>query len=256
MNIKKDHCIRRDQQCGGRYLRQRGSGCPGHQRHWGISGFTLLEVILATAMVAVIAAALYTALATAFQARRQASRQVDAMRQASIITNIIRQDFESILPPDGTLSSAFVGDRGGDANAASDWVEFYALQRDDAAASDDPLAEGARRITLQLRTDVQPAQLVRLVEPNLLSPVEREAITEVLSEHVRALALRYYSSTEGWVEQWDSDVDGQVLPRAVEVTLTFDSPSPVDGQRPYQISQIFPLSTAVDSQSQEQSIAR
>src|SRR5690606_16666531 len=110
----------------------------------------------------------------------------------SIVMDLLRQDLESVLPPTGTLAGPFIGQAGGAPGAELDMLEFHALGRNPAAEVDDPLADGARRIAFELRTDVSPPALVRTVEANLLSPVEREPEEEVLAVGVRALAFRYF----------------------------------------------------------------
>ena len=52
-------------------------------------GFTLLELIIATAMVAMLTLALYTGVVTAFRAQAVAGRQGDATRQAKVALDLI-----------------------------------------------------------------------------------------------------------------------------------------------------------------------
>ncbi len=203
-------------------------------------GFTLLELILSATMIAAIGAALYSSLSIAFKGRISAANQVQAMRECAIVMDLIQQDLQSILPPGGTLGGFFIGVPGGSAGAEADELEFRTIARDRTAADDDPFAEGPRRVVLALRTDRNPAALVREVEPNLLAPIELDPVEEVLSTRVQSLALRYFDG-DAWYTEWDSQTDGG-LPRAVEVTITFDIPSPVDDTRPYRMTQVIPLS--------------
>ncbi|HYO09331.1 MAG TPA: GspJ family type II secretion system protein [Tepidisphaeraceae bacterium] len=187
-------------------------------------GFTLLELILAMGMIAMLSLSLYTAMRIAIQARRTAHAAVEPTRSAAIASDILRLDIENAQPPTGLLKGPFMathqsGPNGGDA----DTVQFYTLGRDEQAADDDPLAEGIRRVELAIRTDVNPPALVRRVTRDLISTTEQQPEEEVLVRDVRSFSLRYFDGTT-WQEEWDSTALGDVLPLAVMVTLELNDP--------------------------------
>lgn len=220
-------------------MKRQGTGSIMFCRRRG--GFTLLELVLAAAISAALAVALYTAMAVAFRARTSAAAQTGAMREASIVMDILQQDLQSILPPKGVLAGPFVGVATGSLGAESASLEFFTLGRDEARGGDDPLAEGMRRVEITLESDGQNTLLVRRVQPNILAQVEQELPAEVLATNVGAFAVRYYDGYD-WTNEWDSVNEGDVLPLAVELTLRFDLASPIDASRPYEIVQIVPLS--------------
>ena len=76
-------------------------------------GFTLLEVILALAMVSLVALSLYASLQTACKARERASLSIEPARAASVSMELFRQDVESALTPNGILAGPFIGRRAG-----------------------------------------------------------------------------------------------------------------------------------------------
>lgn len=205
--------------------------------------FTLLELTIAVAMVAVLGLSLYSALAIAFRARDSARAQTAPVREASIALDVVQRELGSVVPADGLLNGPFIAYSGGSVDAPADTVEFHAFGSDPTAAPDDPLAEGVRRVQLLLRTDTDPPMLVRRVERNLLATVIDEPQEEILLTNVRGFDLRYFDG-EVWLEEWDSTQMGGVLPFAVEVTLELNTPALHDSTRYYRITQVIPLSCA------------
>jgi len=205
-------------------------------------GFTLLELALAAAMVAIIGLTLYAALSIGFRARGSANNQVRAMREAAIALDVVQQDLQSIPPPGGTLTGTFIGYAMGTSGAAADSLTFHAIGRD-TDAGDNVFGEGVRRIELALRTDVTPQLLVRRVQRNLLSSVEEEPAEEVLARGVRAFSVRYYDGY-GWLDEWDSTLQDNALPQAVELTIELDQPRPNAPDKSYRVTQVIPLPCA------------
>jgi prepilin-type N-terminal cleavage/methylation domain-containing protein len=224
--------------------------------------FTLMEMILAMAMVAMLAGGMYMSLTIAFKARDIANAAVTPMRSAAITMDLIRQDFESV-PPAGpaedplvppTLSGPFYGtaQSGGRDGALLSTVQFHTISRDHLPADVvNPLAEGIRGIELGVRSEGGTSVLVRRVTRNLLAPSLSQPQEEILCRGVRSFTLRYYDGS-AWHEEWDSTLLGDALPFAVEVTLEIDKPasqtsSPwfTDAQaNAYRVVRVFPLPCA------------
>lgn len=201
------------------------------------SGFTLLELLLATTAAATIALALYSSFASAFRARKTMDTQLTLMRETNIVLDLIEKDFQSLLRPNGTLSGPFVGYAMGTTGAEADSVQFCAIDRD--ATREEPLSEGIKQLTLLLKTDSTGTYLVRQVQRNLLTTAVREPVEEVISRRVTAFSVRYYDGSS-WYDEWDSSLREGVLPLAVEISITVkmkdDSSAPS-----YVMSRIVPL---------------
>jgi prepilin-type N-terminal cleavage/methylation domain-containing protein len=199
--------------------------------------FSLLELILALSMVAMLAGSMYVALTAAVKAKETAASAVAPIGTAVLAADLMRQDLESVLPPGGLLSGQFVGT----SNSGSDTLLFRTIGNDGALVQ-HPLSEGARQIELGIRSDVQPPVLVRRVTRNLLPTTEAMVEEEILCRDVRTFTVRYFDGTI-WQDSWDSTVMGDVLPAAVEMTLEMNLP-PRAGQtapRPYRVTRIIPL---------------
>ena len=204
-------------------------------------GFTLLELLVASSMVAILGLSLAAAMHVGFRGRTVAQNQLRAVREAAIAMDIVQQDLQSLLPPTGILAGPFFGVAMGTGGAAADSIEFHTIGRD-LGDEQSPLSEGIRRVQLVLRTDLSPPTLVRRVQRNLLASSSTEPVEEPLLRNVRSFAVRYYNGY-GWLQEWDSTLRDNVLPLAMEITLELDQPSPNDPQQPYRIRQVIPIST-------------
>ena len=72
--------------------------------------FTLLEVLVATTMTALLAGSLYATLYTAFRARRSAAEAVGDSRRAELAADFICAELRSAVVPNGILAGTFFGE--------------------------------------------------------------------------------------------------------------------------------------------------
>lgn len=220
------------------------------------AAFTLMEVLVALVIVAMIAASLSASLAIAFKARKSAMNQLTGVRQARVALDIIARDLENTLPPTGVLAGAFIATPQENGQGL-DSLEFYntsplSTQASLAGAADiqrvrlmvlpesevvvsevdddlkDPLAQGSRLEQGQTWAGDRYV-LVRRVTRRLLAQVEPQPPYEVLARNVVSFTLRYYDG-ENWLDEWDSTTMENGLPSAVEVTLVFN-PAEVDAEQ-------------------------
>jgi len=183
-------------------------------------GFTLLELILAMSLAAMLSVTMYASMTIAYRARRTAEAAVQPIRAATMAIDLVGQDLQSVLPPNGILRGPFVGtQQAGNGATRADIVDFYCLGEDAPPAEQtNPLDQGMRQVELAVRTDVDPPVLVRRVTRNLLSTNQVAPDEEVLCRGVRSLTLRYSDGT-AWYDAWDSTKVEDTLPVAIEMTL-------------------------------------
>lgn len=210
------------------------------------SGFTLLEILLAMAMVAMLALSLYASLHIAFKARDTATAAIAPVRAVQVAMDLIRQDLENALPPTGTLAGPFIGTPAGVSGTASDTLEFYCMGHATTPLSDDPIeAGGIQRVDFLM--DAPPegngaeAALVREVSKNLLAQQVEDPQAETLCRNVKTLTFRYYDGSS-WTDTWDSTQMDNMLPIAVEVFLEITIPSKDASEpRTYRMDRVFTL---------------
>lgn len=202
------------------------------------SAFTLLEMLLALALMGILATVLYSSFRAGFRARSRAEAAIDPVRRSTLALESMRKDVESALPPTGILAGAFLG---GDAVSAasgkdSDALSFFAAAEDSAGAA-------VRKVEFALAAtgDANGQVLVRRITANILSPKVQVPAEEVLCRDVISLNLRYFDGYE-WQDSWDSTARGNALPLAVEAQLAIATAGARQTMEPgYQIIRIFVL---------------
>jgi len=180
-------------------------------------GFTLLEMVVATAMVAVLAGSLYASLYTALKARRQALGLCDDVRRTHAALDFLQADLESAVVPDGVLAGAFEGVAPDQASSDEPFLSFHAVANDSGTGaggiqlveySIEPSADGADKL------------LVRRVTRNLLATQQTDPPAEIICRGLQQVTVNYFDTT-AWQQEWSSADQDNVLPKAVEVLLSF-----------------------------------
>lgn len=182
--------------------------------------FTMLELLVAMALMVVIASCLYTALYTGFRAKRSALSAVEPTSLAINAIELIKQDTYGVLPPGGVLTGAFLGTNSRGINGVdADSLEFYTTH---IYSENDYPVGGLGKIELVLSEDTDynrnNYQLVRKITTNLLSPRAIEPEEQVLCRNVTSLNLRYFDG-DNWLDEWDSTADANSLPLAMEIDI-------------------------------------
>jgi prepilin-type N-terminal cleavage/methylation domain-containing protein len=201
-------------------------------------GFTLIELMCATAIMSLLVLSLFSALRIGFKARDRALTAVGPARSAEIAMDLLRQDIESALPPSGEMAVSFLGQAGTEMPGTSA-VEFFNVAAmpiiPETTASgtgsaltkgpsmfeqQDPTAVGGmQRVTLLVRpTGNGESVLIRQVTRNLLAQTELPPEEQILCRGVTGFKARYFDGLQ-WIEEWDSTQYGNSLPMAIEISL-------------------------------------
>lgn len=212
--------------------------------------FSLIELTLAMAMVAMLALSLYSAFRVVTNARRSATAAVERTRALAIASDILRQDFESVPQPTGVFAGPFIGTHQTGAGGDNDTIEFYAFGSDPVPADappdeQQPLAEGIRRVELYVDSSAGSPVLVRRITRNLLPSSEALGEDEIICRDVRGFSARYFDGSF-WQDSWDSTTVGDVLPTAVSITLELEDPEARAAGQPgtRRVTRVFNLACA------------
>lgn len=101
---------------------------PGSGRQ---GGFTMLEMLVATAMTAMLAGSLYASLYIAFRARHTAIATTDTIRFGTQAMAIIESDLKAVPNPSGILNNQFLGQSSQTlGTSAGDELTIYAVLSD------------------------------------------------------------------------------------------------------------------------------
>jgi len=183
------------------------------------SGFTLLELLAAMALMGLVAMALYSSMYIGTKAKQSCSAAVKPYRALNPALEFIRKDLACALRPAGILAAQFqgtdqIGPEGNDADSLLFYCSTY-IPSENEIACDVIKTEYA----LEERQGWDELVLVRRRTTNLLSPRTIEAEEEVICRGIHALDIKYYDGYD-WLDCWDSTTQDNALPLAVEVTMT------------------------------------
>ncbi len=211
-------------------------------------GFTLLELLVATSLLAVLGLAIGETLRAARDAEKRVLARAERRAQDRVALERIARDLRALVPPGGVYASGLVGERidrtsGRDALSSVE-EETRALSALAGLAAAPPFAArdrvtisvlpGARRFgsTAPAGSGAM-ASVVWEVDDDPLTP-ERGLVrrpttirdplpgaasepVEVVGPTVCGLALRYWDGTQ-WQDTWDSSAQ-DLIPAAIEVVL-------------------------------------
>ena len=197
-------------------------------------GFTLLELLLAILVFAIVLGAIQVVFFSALKLRNRTSESIERALPLQQTLAIIKRDLANIVPPGGTLSGALqstptystTGSGMGPSSTLNrgSGPQFYTA----VAIVDDnaPWAE-IQRVAYLLATptnDTAGMDLYRSVARNLLPLTQDETEDQFLLSGVEAITFQYYDGN-GWKDTWDSTVEDtttgltNTLPLAIKVQL-------------------------------------
>ncbi len=227
-----------------------GSGCniatpaprrlPGARRGRRSRGFTLLELLVATAIVVVLVGSLFMSIRIAFKQRESIQNSFEPLRTSELAMEMVKADIETAMPPTGTLAGEFSGQAGTDDRGHSaSTLEFISTgdgPRHDSGDGD------LRKILFQVITPDGGTDhvLVRTVTSNLLPTQTVTPDDEIICRGVSSFTLEFYDGTQ-WLPSWDSVQENNALPAAVRVTLELDRSGFRGTQRVLTYTRIFQI---------------
>lgn len=175
-------------------------------------GFTLLEILLALAIVGALVAIAFGGLRIGVSAWSQGQERAEAHEHARGLTAVLQRTLGAAYPyraslgqnPDPVLLFRGTASR----------LEFVTQ----AAAFPTPVPVAFTATVVTMDVGDPPALAIeQRVLPNR-DPFT-EARTALRDPTVVAVALRYLNDDGAWVETWDAEEE-QALPQAVQITLT------------------------------------
>ncbi len=195
--------------------------------------FTLLEVLIAVMIFAIVLAASNTVLYSALHLQRRATESVEQALPMQHAFAVIRRDLANLVVPGGTLSGVFQTTSITNRVGGQSSPDFYTS----AGIIDEtsPWAE-IQRVSYVLADptsrDATGKDLVRTVTRNLLpATVEDEPAQQWLMGGVQGMVFSYYDGTQ-WRDSWDSTTADPTtgltnnLPRAIKVQIQLASQQP------------------------------
>lgn len=181
-------------------------------------GLTLLELLVAMAVFAVIGATAYSGLDTVLATRAALADNSERLRQLQLGMEWLRRDLEQLAPR--PVRDSFGGNR----PALEGDTRGPVLLGFTRSGYDNPLAlerAGLQRLRYRLEGD----RLLRQTVPVLDGADLDRAPAAPLLEGVTDVRVRFLDGPGRWQERWPmppADGDTAQLPRAVEIQLELD----------------------------------
>jgi general secretion pathway protein J len=185
--------------------------------------FTLIELLIAVAIFAIVLAAINGVLYGALRLRTQTARVVEESLPVQQTVAILKRDLQGIVAPGGVLAGALKSGLSGSSMDQQETTEIYT----GTGMMDDrtPWAD-VQKVAYYLRDPTNQTSagrdLVRAVTRNLLAPIQEQPGEQWLMGDVERLAFFFYSGTE-WRSSWDSTTEESVLPKAIKVQIDLAS---------------------------------
>lgn len=183
------------------------------------SGFTLLEVLVAMAIFAIVAYMAYGGFGAVLKQQQIVDESAARLRAVQFAVRQLSNDFAQ-LQPRPIREELGEGWRGA---LVSGGLELQAAELTRAGWA-NPLARS--RPTLQrVAYRVEDGTLIRSYWPVLDRLLEEEPVETELVDGVAELRFRFLDADGQWVDQWpaaDASSDPRLIPRAVEITLELD----------------------------------
>jgi len=188
------------------------------------SGFTLIEILLAAALVAMVAGTLFAAVRAIVKSRDAAQQILEPTRAAEVVFEQLRADLENAQPPRETFAGAFLGQTFDDNRTRdADSILLYTT----AAGPQHVSADGEiRRVEYLVTSGESPDSehvLIRRVISNLnpSSGQQPPADDEILCRRVGRFNVTYTDGATA-AATWDSTQANNTLPAAILVELELD----------------------------------
>ena len=182
------------------------------------AGFTLIEVILALGVCALVLVVISSVFAGALRLERSATANLDESLPLERAMGLMRRDLKNAVAPGGMLAGPMQSgslDGGVDANNGIQIYTTTGLMTPNA-----PWAE-IQRVTygLQPPSDANSSgkDLVRTVSRNLLSTSTLDEEDQFMASGVESLNFSYFDGAN-WLDTWDDTTETN-LPVAVRVSL-------------------------------------
>jgi len=206
------------------------------------SGLTLVEVLVTLALLATVMTLVYGSLWTTVDGLQRIEARTDREQASRVLLEMMERELRSALLTADDNRLYFLGEDGVANDLPADkltWVHAAHVKLHWKL----PEAETAE-VSYWLESDVDGRLILYRREDASRDgdPASGGTVYE-LSEEVIGLDFKYYGPL-GWVDEWDSRLNGNKLPRVVQISLFLPSESPDPEAQPVEIRSLVDLPLA------------
>lgn len=182
--------------------------------------FTLIEILLAVAVFAIVLVAIHVVFHGALRLRNKVTARLEAAVPLEHALAIIQHDLAGIVAPGTNMAGPLQTTATGVTTRVIGQVSPFFYTSVGTLDAEEPWGDLVR-VTYRLAeptNDSEGLELFRSVTRNLLAVIEDEPEEQFLLGGVESLTFLYYDGTQ-WRYDWDSSTDETVLPGAIRVEL-------------------------------------
>jgi prepilin-type N-terminal cleavage/methylation domain-containing protein len=216
--------------------------------------FTLIEVLLAVAVFAIVLGAINSVFFGALRLRNKTTEILEAAVPLQHALTIIQHDLEGMLPPGGRFAGTFTTTVEGMSNNVAFIGERLTpdIYTTSGSVSDSARWSDAQKVAYFLALPMNSARatisdgkdLVRQVTGNLLPVTVEEPEVQWLMSGVQTMALQYYDGLV-WSDTWIYTN----LPSAIKVQITLAADYTSNTKAPAPIELIVPVMVQASTNS-------
>jgi prepilin-type N-terminal cleavage/methylation domain-containing protein len=183
------------------------------------TGFTLLEILLAVAILGIVVTAVYSTWSAALTAWRRGSDVSEVFQRQRIVMDALKELTQSaVFFSTSPQLYTFIGTK---TAGLGDSVSFVTAS-DAFLPPSEATDAGMRRVTISLEQDQYGRKYLAIVNQSALSPDDKSSEppqAHVISMDVSGFYVRYRDAHEGgWGETWEETI---LPPSALEFTVVF-----------------------------------
>lgn len=206
--------------------------------------FTLLELLMAVMIFAIVLAAINTVFYGAMRLRGRVTEAVDNAQTLNRATAFLRRDLQGTMPLGGVMAPSFkIGLVSTVVGAPqSQGIEFYSCS---GVITDTAPWGDVQKVVYQLREPLDRSRalgkdLVRSLSRNLLATTTEDPSEQRLLGDVQTLEFLGFNGTD-WRSAWDTTMADTNLPTAIRVRIQLASNLSSDLRNQQPAEMVIPL---------------
>ena len=208
--------------------------------HASRDAFTLMEIMLALAVSAIVLAGIGGVFYSAVRLRERTMAMIDESTPLQQAFNSIRHDLQGALPPGGgnlPLSGDFKLSALGSGLGQNFRIEFFTTS---GAVNDNTTWSDIQFISYELRDSTGRTknnagkELVRGLNRNVLATAMQDPQEQPLLSNVQSLEFSCFDGMN-WRDSWDTSLGDTNLPYAVRVRIQLAGDGNSRAQEPFEI---------------------
>jgi type II secretion system protein J len=188
-------------------------------------GFTLLEILLAVTILAVLATAVYATWSAGLAGWKRSASVTENLQRERIVMETLTELTQSIVW--FSSKDSLYNIQGTHTAQTGDSISFV-TGSDVLLPVSEQVASGMRRVTIAMNRDARGRPFLSMVNAPALEPEDApEGVAHMLSAAVCGFGVRYRDPRNGtWAEKWE---EANLIPSAIEYTIAFGAN---DGRTP------------------------